>query len=131
MRFFWCTITGANMYESLKFYEEIVGLKVERRFAAGPGTEIVFLGGGETKIELICHEKNVPQIGEDISVGFEVESLDEMINTVTSKGVKINGEPFSPNPHTNFFMSRTRMGLKFSSWRTRKVYACITCQICI
>ena len=57
MKFCWATIMVKDMEESLKFYQEIVGLKVDRRFEAGPGVEIVFLGNGETKVELICDEK--------------------------------------------------------------------------
>jgi lactoylglutathione lyase len=51
MKFCWTTITVNNLEESLKFYQEIAGLSLERRFGAGPGSEIAFLGNGETKIE--------------------------------------------------------------------------------
>ena len=57
MKFLWTTILVNDMDESLKFYEEIAGLKPVDRFQAGPGMEIAFLGEGETKIELICNEK--------------------------------------------------------------------------
>lgn len=51
------------MEESLEFYTEIVGLNLNKRFKAGPGTEIAFLGDGETKVELICQQdKNDVQI---------------------------------------------------------------------
>ncbi len=46
MKFCWCTITVKDMEESLKFYQEVVGLKLNRRFEAGPGVEIAFLGDG-------------------------------------------------------------------------------------
>ncbi|MFA6808160.1 MAG: hypothetical protein WCR27_04135 [Eubacteriales bacterium] len=45
------------MEESSAFYTKIVGLTVDRRFSAGPGKEIVFLGGRETKIELFMMNK--------------------------------------------------------------------------
>lgn len=101
------------MEESLKFYEEIVGLKVDRRFMAGPGVEIVFLGDGETKVELICNknEKEVT-IRKDISWGFEAKSVDEMIKRVTEKGIAIEGGPFQPNPHIKFFYIMDPNGLK-------------------
>jgi lactoylglutathione lyase len=101
------------MEESLKFYEEIVGLKVDRRFMAGPEVEIVFLGDGETKVELICNknEKEV-SIGKDISWGFEVKSVDEMIRRVKEKGIAIEGGPFQPNPHVKFFYILDPNGLK-------------------
>ena len=50
MKFCWSTLRVKNMDESLKFYEEVVGLILDKRFNAGPGMEIAFLGDGETKV---------------------------------------------------------------------------------
>lgn len=111
MKFCWCTIHVINMEESLKFYQEIAGLKLERRFPAGPGIEIAFLGDGETKVELMTSEKNKkPDIGQDISIGFETASLDKMMALVQEKGIKING-PFQPNPNVKFFYIQDPSGL--------------------
>ncbi|SNS29431.1 Glyoxalase/Bleomycin resistance protein/Dioxygenase superfamily protein [Anaerovirgula multivorans] len=49
MKFCWCTITVKNMEDSLKFYQEIVGLSISGRFQAGPGMENSFLGDDLTK----------------------------------------------------------------------------------
>ncbi|WP_291632407.1 VOC family protein [Clostridium sp.] len=113
MKFCWSTLMVINLEESIKFYKEIVGLNVSRRFNAGPAVEIAFLGDGETKIELICNEavKEV-RLGEDISLGFEVNSLDEMMALVKEKGIDINSGPFQPNPHTKFFYVLDPNGLK-------------------
>ena len=54
MKFCWTTINVTSMEESLAFYQEIVGLPLMRRFPAGPGMEIAFLGDGETQVELIA-----------------------------------------------------------------------------
>lgn len=104
MKFCWSTLTVNNMEESLKFYQEIVGLKINRRFNAGPGVEIVFLGDGETQIELMTSStgKKV-DVGQDISWGFEVESLDDMLALVKEKGIDIHSGPDQPNPHIKFF----------------------------
>ncbi|ATW26547.1 VOC family protein [Candidatus Formimonas warabiya] len=113
MKFCWTTLRVKNLEESLKFYQEIVGLKVERKFSAGPGTEIVFLGDGETKVELIGNGTNQEvNMGEDISLGFEVGSVDEMFNVVKEKGIEIHSGPFQPNPHVKFFFVRDPNGLK-------------------
>lgn len=113
MKFCWCTITVNNMEESLKFYQEVVGLELDKRFQAGPGVEIAFLGKGETKIELICREgSGKVNIGEDISVGFEVDSVDKMMELVKEKGIDIHSGPFQPNPHTRFFFVQDPNGLK-------------------
>lgn len=113
MKFCWSTIRVNDMEESLKFYQEIVGLNISRRFEAGPGVEIGFLGDGETKVELICDEnsKNV-NLGEDISLGFEVDSVDKMMKFLKEKGIDIHSGPFQPNPHTKFFFVMDPNGLK-------------------
>ncbi len=113
MAFLWTTINVKNMEESLKFYQEIVGLSLDRRFGAGPGSEICFLGDGETKLELISNEKteNV-NLGTDISLGFEVSSVDGKIAFLEEKGVKLLSGPISPNPHTKFFFVLDPNGLK-------------------
>ncbi len=120
MKFCWATIMVKDMEESLKFYQEIVGLKVDRRFEAGPGVEIVFLGNGETKVELICDEKNKDvSFGKDISLGFQVDSVDEMINFVQEKGIKIHSGPIQPNPNTKFFFVLDPNGLKIQFVETK------------
>jgi len=102
-----------DMEESLKFYREIVGLEVANRFKAGPGIEIAFLGEGETKVELICSEALKEQnMGQDITLGFEVDSLDSMIEFVKEKGIAIESGPFQPNPRTRFFYVADPNGLK-------------------
>lgn len=54
MKFCWTTINVLNMADSLKFYQEIVGLTLRRRFPAGPGTEIAF---GQI---FLCHRSQRP-----------------------------------------------------------------------
>jgi len=113
MKFGWTTIRVNNMEESLKFYQEIVGLTIDRRFHAGLETEIVFLGDGETKIELIATQQgDVVNIGQDISLGFEVDSVDEMMAFVKEKGIDIHSGPFEPTPHVKFFYVLDPNGLK-------------------
>ncbi|MGH4118794.1 VOC family protein [Clostridium sp.] len=113
MKFCWSTLKVKNLEESLKFYTDIVGLSAGRRFNAGPEKEIAFLGEGETKIELVCDKisKEV-SFGQDISLGFEVNSVDEMIAFVKAEGIDIQDGPFQPNPHTKFFYILDPNGLK-------------------
>lgn len=112
MKFCWCTLMVKNMEESLKFYQEIVGLNIQRRFKAGPNGEIVFLGDGETKIELICNQdKTETDMGKDITLGFEVESLDEMVALTKEKGIEFQG-PYQPGPTTKFIFVKDPNGTK-------------------
>jgi lactoylglutathione lyase len=113
MKFCWTTIHVKNMENSLKFYEEIVGLKINNRFNAGSKMEIVFLGQGETKIELIYNEEEKDiNISKSISLGFEVESVDKMISFIKEKGLEVHSGPFQPNPSTKFFYVEDPNGLK-------------------
>jgi lactoylglutathione lyase len=113
MKFCWTTIMVKNMKDSIAFYQNIIGLDVNSRMNAGPGVEIVFLGDGETKVELICNPsvKDI-SFGKDISLGFEVDSLDAKIDSVKKAGVEIHSGPFQPNPHVRFFYILDPGGLK-------------------
>ncbi len=112
MKFCWTTIKVRNLEASLKFYGEIVGLPVTRRLSAGPGTEIAFLGDGETQLELMYHEgAEKVDLGKDISIGFEVESVEEKLAFVKERGFEVSGL-FQPNPHVKFFYIDDPDGLK-------------------
>lgn len=113
MKFCWCTITVDNMEDSLRFYQEIVGLSISRRFTAGPGMEIAFLGEGETKVELIRDSNHKAANNcEGISLGFEVESVDKMIKHIKEKGLEVDSGPYQPNPHVKFFYVKDPNGVK-------------------
>lgn len=113
MRFCWVTIKVRDLEESLKFYQEILGLSIYKRFKADHEVEIAFLSDDKTKIELLWDKKvEEVNIGQDISLGFQVNSVDEMINFVKEKGVKIHSGPFQPNPQTKFFFVTDPNGVK-------------------
>lgn len=50
--------------------------------------------------------------GADISLGFEVNSVDQMMELVKSKGIAMHSGPFQPNPHVKFFFVLDPNGLK-------------------
>lgn len=113
MKFCWSTLIVKDMEASLKFYTEIVGLKENRRIKGGPGVEIVFLGEGETLIELMTSpQPREINMGTDISLGFEVTSVDVMIADLKEKGIAIHSGPFQPTPYIKFFYMLDPNGLK-------------------
>lgn len=121
MKFCWSTISVKNLEESVKFYEEIVGLNVVNRFPAGPDSEIAFLGDGETKIELIWNKNKTDiNIGQDISWGFTVDSVDEKINFLKEKGIDILEGPFQPTPQSKFFFILDPNGLRIQFYEEVK-----------
>ena len=113
MKFCWATIRIKDLEESLEFYEGIVGLKVSKRMDMGEGKTIVFLGKGETKLEMIYNKeyKDI-DMGDSITLGFEVDSADEKIEFIKGKGLEIHSGPFSPVPSTKFFYVMDPNGLK-------------------
>ena len=113
MKFCWCTLTVNNLEQSISFYQDIIGLPIVRRLEPQAGVKIVFLGDGETNIELIYNEtvKEV-NFGSNISLGFEVESVSEKMQFLERRGVNIEGGPFRPNPHVKFINILDPNGLK-------------------
>jgi len=113
MKLAWSTLRVKNLEASIKFYEEILGLEVTRRFAAGPGREIAFMGGaGDVEIELIGDtDERQTNTGSDISWGFQVESLDQMIELLNTRGIAFDG-PTSPNPSIRFIFINDPDGMR-------------------
>lgn len=107
------TIMVKDLEESLKFYKDILALPIVERFKAGPEQEIVFLGNGNSLIELIYNRNLVkPNIGQDISIGFGVEDLDDSIENIKDNNIEIHSGPFQPNKSTRFFFVLDPNGLK-------------------
>lgn len=112
MKFSFATIQVKNLEESIAFYQDVIGLNIQRRFPAGPGTEIAFMADGPTEIELICSEGNRVSHGQDLSLGFAVDSMEQAMEEVKAKGIEIHSGPFSPNPKTKFFYVLDPNGVK-------------------
>lgn len=106
MKFLWTTVHVKNLDESVPFYTEIVGLKVIRRFPAGQGVEIAFMGNGtsgETLLELVSDRKEDRLFhGESVSIGFSVPSADAMTEYLKKKQISIVRGPFE-SPSFKFF----------------------------
>lgn len=115
MSYLWTTIKVKDLEESIDFYENIVGLEVQRRFEAGPDREIAFLAAvkGDTEIELINdQDKEEVNIGSDISLGFAVDSVEEKLKFLKEKAIEIHSGPISPNPQIEFFYVLDPDGVK-------------------
>ena len=115
MSYLWTTIKVKDLEESIKFYQEIVGLKLQRSFEAGPGREIAFLAAaeGETEVELIDDQaKESVDVGQDISLGFEIDSVTEKIEFLKEKGIGIESGPIAPNSEIEFFYVLDPNGIK-------------------
>lgn len=104
------TIHTPKLEESIKFYEEIAGLKIERDMRA-MGGNIVFLSNAEaeTCVELLEDTENAYS-GSGISIGFHTEDVEKLHEELTGKG--LNPSPIiSPNPHVAFFFVKDPSGV--------------------
>jgi lactoylglutathione lyase len=91
------------MDKSVQFYRDVVGLKVNRRMTTADNLEICFLGEGETQVELISGRKYAVSCGVGVSLGFEVKSLEDMMDFVREKELPVSSGPFQPTPRIKFF----------------------------
>ncbi len=97
MKVKYTTIAVENMEESIKFYTEVMGLGVDKKFNPRPGLNITFMKGeGESIIELIennIESEETPESPGLIAVGFEVEDMDTTVKELKSKGANFTMEP--------------------------------------
>ena len=113
MKFSWVTIHVKNIKESLEFYMNILDLPIQRTIEMPTGGKIVFLGEGETAIELIhLPEEEVEEFSESLSIGFTVPSLNKIENVLNENNIKIHSGPFQPNPNLRFFYILDPNGVK-------------------
>ena len=105
MKFRHVTLSVKDLEASLRFYQEVVGLELLRRFTSS--SEIAFVGSGDTEVELIARaDRDIAEPGKGITLGFETESLDDTIALLREKGYETSGEITSPNPSVSFFFAK-------------------------
>jgi len=113
MKFLWTTIYVKNLEESIDFYSNLLGLQVVKRFPAGPGIEIAFMGNGnddETLLELLADSNhNTFNYSELVSIGFAVDSIDKMLETVKRENIPVHTGPFE-TPGSKFFFIKDPSG---------------------
>jgi lactoylglutathione lyase len=113
MKFTWSTLMVKDLDETIRFYEEVIGWRVSSRFPAGPGMEIAFMGDGETRLEFIRDEKQDEiRTGPDISWGFTVDSVEDMMQFVKEKGIGIHSGPFTTGGGSKYFYILDPNGMK-------------------
>jgi lactoylglutathione lyase len=85
------TIIVRNMEESVIFYSDTMGLKIDSEYDLGSMGRITLMhGSGDAMVELI--ESSVYPVGF-YSVGMYVDDMEEAMAKYKAKGAKILGEP--------------------------------------
>ena len=106
MSFLWITLNVTDLDKTIEFYEGIAGLQLSKRFKPAPVIEIAFLSDGknQTQVELISNS-SAPSaaVGKDYSIGFEVDSVEEMMALANEKDIPVVSEVISPMPNIKFF----------------------------
>lgn len=123
MKFLWTAIYVKNLDESIAFYSDLVGLKVMRRFPAGPATEIAMMGNGadgETLLELLADRNNSEvSFGECISIGFAVDSVGAMLDRLKSKNIPVHSGPIE-TPRSKFFTVKDPNGVNVQFFQQKQ-----------
>jgi len=123
MKFLWTTLYVKKLEESIAFYSNLLGLQVVRRFKAGPGIEIAFMGNGiddETLVELLADSNNdAVNYCEFISIGFAVDSVDTMLDTVKRENIPVHMGPFE-NPGAKYFIIKDPNGLNVQLFQKKE-----------
>lgn len=91
MKIKYTTMIVKDMDESIKFYTEVMGFKIDSQYYLGPAGAITLLKGeGETMVEIIQNPVNEPGL---FSMGMDVEDLDTTLEELKAKGAKVTMEP--------------------------------------
>lgn len=111
MRMVHVTLHTACFEESLNFYQDIIGLIIERDMR--PARNMVFLSErtGDTCVELIEDEKAQRINASAVSVGFHADDVEALYEKLKSAGYEVS-EMIRPNPHVKFFFVNDPNGLR-------------------
>jgi len=96
----------SDMDQTIKFYTDVLGLEVLERKTSPRGSHLAFLKvpNSEELIELCSFPPSGPvKVQEDlVHLAFEVENLDETINALTAKHIKITDGPTRSSSGSRF-----------------------------
>jgi lactoylglutathione lyase len=96
----------SDMDQTINFYTDVLGLEVMERKTSPRGSHLAFLKvpNSEELIELCSFPPSGPvKVQEDlVHLAFEVENLDQTIEALTAKGVKITDGPTRTSSGSRF-----------------------------
>lgn len=112
MKMLHVTVQTARFEEELRFYEEIVELKIQRDMR-GMGRNMAFLanGEGETCVEIIEVPESEDAGNEFLSIGFKTDDVDAKREALSAAGLKPS-PMITPAPGVKFFFVKDPAGVK-------------------
>lgn len=105
------TIHTCRFEEEVSFYQNIIGLSVDRDMR--PDRNMVFLSDapGDTCIEII-EDMNAADAGNaNLSVGFKCGDVDAKHAELKQAGLAVS-DIIAPNPHVKFFFVKDPAGVR-------------------
>ena len=96
----------SDMDQTITFYTDVLGLEVMERKTSPRGSHLAFLKvpNSEELIELCSFPPSGPvKVQEDlVHLAFEVDNLDQTIETLNAKGIKITDGPTRTSSGSRF-----------------------------
>lgn len=110
MRFLHVTIQTTKFEDEIKFYEDQIGLTIQRDMR--PKKDLVFLanGEGETCVEIIRNEEADHTGNPNLSIGFEADDVVKKHEEMTAAGFEVT-PMISPMPGVQFFFVKDPAGV--------------------
>jgi len=120
MKLGWITVQVNNMEESIKFYNEILNLKVNDRFKKGE-MELAYIDVSGAEIELMYHHRNqVTDINKGISIGLEIDDMDSWIKRLESYDFAIDRDGIVKLEMMSYFFIKDPNGLNIQLYEMSK-----------
>lgn len=99
----------ADMDRSVKFYSEVLGLKVIEESASPRGSRLVFLQapGTDSEIELCSFpDSGAVEVPEDlVHLAFQVDNLEEWVERLQLAGIPITEGPVTTKSGSRFLFT--------------------------
>ena len=111
MKMLHVTIRTDKFDKELKFYQEVIGLKIINDMRP-MGLNMIFLADneGETEIEIIETPGATNAGNENLSIGFKTENVVEKREEMMAMGMDTT-PMVRPNPHVQFFFVKDPAGV--------------------
>lgn len=92
MKYLWTTIKVSDLDKSKTFYKDILGLEIDWEKGDSKEFGIVMFKTGDSNLELLFAPDMDGTIGKGVTVGFEVESLEEIRKKLQDHGYDLGKE---------------------------------------